>query len=47
MSKILATQNWDHIDGLWMQVGCYTANAMQLEAACGQRGCPALPLVKR
>src|SRR6202046_5780633 len=32
MSKILATQNWDHIDGLWMQVGCYTANAMQLEA---------------
>ena len=30
--KILATQNWDHIDGLWMQVGCYTANAMQLEA---------------
>ena len=32
LSKILATQNWDHIDGLWMQVGCYTANAMQLEA---------------
>ena len=21
LSKILATQNWDHIDGLWMQVG--------------------------
>lgn len=32
LSKILATQGWDHIDGLWMQVGCYTANAMQLEA---------------
>lgn len=32
LSKILATHNWDDIDGLWMQVGCYTANAMQLEA---------------
>ena len=32
MSKILATRTWDDIDGLWMQVGCYTANAMQLEA---------------
>jgi ribose transport system substrate-binding protein len=32
LSKILATQSWDRIDGLWMQVGCYTANAMQLEA---------------
>ena len=32
LSKILATHNWDSIDGLWMQVGCYTANAMQLEA---------------
>ncbi len=32
LSKILATQTWDDIDGLWMQVGCYTANAMQLEA---------------
>ena len=32
LSKILATKNWDNIDGLWMQVGCYTANAMQLEA---------------
>jgi len=32
LSKILATHNWDQIDGLWMQVGCYTANAMQLEA---------------
>ena len=26
LSKILATHNWDQIDGLWMQVGCYTAN---------------------
>ena len=25
-------KSWDDIDGLWMQVGCYTANAMQLEA---------------
>ncbi|MBO0904810.1 sugar ABC transporter substrate-binding protein [Jiella sonneratiae] len=32
LSKLLATRKWDDIDGLWMQVGCYTANAMQLEA---------------
>lgn len=32
LSKITATRNWDQIDGLWMQAGCYTANAMQLEA---------------
>src|SRR5215212_1627818 len=32
LSKILATRNWDQIDGLWMQVGCYTANTMQVEA---------------
>ncbi|MFE0753707.1 sugar ABC transporter substrate-binding protein [Inquilinus sp. NPDC058860] len=32
LSKILATQGWGQINGLWMQVGCYTANAMQLEA---------------
>lgn len=32
LSKILATHHWDEINGLWMQVGCYTANAMQLEA---------------
>jgi ribose transport system substrate-binding protein len=41
LSKILATQNWDHIDGLWMQVGCYTANAMQLEA--GKKATQLLP----
>lgn len=32
LSKILATHNWNEINGLWLQVGCYTANAMQLEA---------------
>ncbi len=32
LSKILATRNWNQIDGLWMQVGCYTANTMQIEA---------------
>ena len=32
LSKILATQSWDQIDGLWMQAGCFTANSMQLEA---------------
>jgi len=32
LSKILATRKWDEIGGLWMQVGCYTANTMQVEA---------------
>jgi ribose transport system substrate-binding protein len=32
LSKILATNSWDKIDGLWMQVGCFTAAAMQLDA---------------
>lgn len=32
LSKIMATKTWDDIDGLWMQAGCFTANAMQLEA---------------
>jgi ribose transport system substrate-binding protein len=32
LSKILGTRGWGEIDGLWMQVGCFTANAMQLEA---------------
>ena len=31
LSNMLATHSWDDIDGLWLQVGCYTANAMQLE----------------
>ena len=32
LSKILATHNWNEINGLWMQVGCYTANSMEMEA---------------
>lgn len=32
LSKLLSTRDWEDIDGLWMQVGCYTANAMQLES---------------
>jgi ribose transport system substrate-binding protein len=32
LSKILATRGWDKIDGLWLQVGCYTANSMQVES---------------
>lgn len=32
LSKILGTRSWDDLDGLWMQVGCFTANSMQLEA---------------
>lgn len=32
LNKLMATRNWSDIDGLWMQVGCYTANAMQIEA---------------
>ena len=42
LSKILATHNWDEIDGLWMQVGCYTANSMQLEAGKKAERAPAL-----
>ncbi len=32
LSKVLATKSWDDIDGLWIQVGCYTASAMEDEA---------------
>jgi len=32
LSKIIATHPWNTIDGLWMQVGCYTAFSMQNEA---------------
>jgi ribose transport system substrate-binding protein len=32
LQKILATRSWDTIDGLWMETGCYTAAAMQMEA---------------
>ena len=32
LSKLLSTRKWSDINGLWMQVGCYTANTMQVEA---------------
>jgi ribose transport system substrate-binding protein len=32
LAKIVATHSWETLNGLWMQVGCYTANSMQLEA---------------
>lgn len=32
LSQVVATHGWDNIDGLWMQVGCYTATSMQIEA---------------
>ena len=32
LSKIVATHPWNDINGLWMQVGCYTATAMEKEA---------------
>lgn len=32
MTKLLATRDWDTIDGLWVQEGCFTLGAMQDEA---------------
>lgn len=32
LTKILATHPWNGINGLWLQVGCYTAAAMEREA---------------
>lgn len=32
LSRMLATHSWDDINGLWLQVGCFTANTMQIEA---------------
>lgn len=32
LTKILTTHPWNTIDGLWMQVGCYTATSMEKEA---------------
>jgi ribose transport system substrate-binding protein len=32
LTKILATHPWNTIDGLWLQVGCYTAGSMEAEA---------------
>jgi ribose transport system substrate-binding protein len=31
LTKILTTHPWSDIDGLWMQVGCYTAASMEKE----------------
>ncbi|MDN3516571.1 sugar ABC transporter substrate-binding protein [Aquisalimonas lutea] len=31
LSQIMANRDWDDLDGLWMQVGCYTAAKMQIE----------------
>jgi len=28
LSRMLATHSWDDINGLWLQVGCFTANTM-------------------
>lgn len=36
LAKILATNSWDKIDGLWMQVGCFTAASMQLDAGIAE-----------
>jgi ribose transport system substrate-binding protein len=32
LTKILATHPWSEVNGLWMQVGCYTAASMENEA---------------
>ncbi|HET7315249.1 sugar ABC transporter substrate-binding protein [Salinisphaera sp.] len=32
LSQVVATHGWKNIDGLWMQVGCYTATSMQIQA---------------
>jgi ribose transport system substrate-binding protein len=32
LSKIVATHPWKEIDGLWLQVGCFTASSMEDEA---------------
>jgi len=32
LSKIIATHPWSGIDGLWMQVGCFTATSMESES---------------
>jgi ribose transport system substrate-binding protein len=31
LTKILATHPWNEVNGLWMQVGCYTAASMENE----------------
>ncbi len=39
LSKIVATHPWNQIDGLWMQVGCLTASAMEKRSR-HRRQCP-------
>ncbi|WP_423821963.1 sugar ABC transporter substrate-binding protein [Salinisphaera sp. SPP-AMP-43] len=36
LSQVVATHGWDNIDGLWMQVGCYTGTSMQIEAGIAE-----------
>jgi len=37
LTKIIATQGWDKIDGLWTQTGCYEFAALQIEAGRGDK----------
>jgi ribose transport system substrate-binding protein len=37
LSKIVATHPWSEIDGLWMQVGCFTAASMEDEAGIADK----------
>src|SRR5205085_12683214 len=37
LSKIVATHPWSEIDGLWMQVGCFTAASMEEEAGIADK----------
>ena len=32
LTRILTTHPWSDINGLWMQVGCYTATSMEMQA---------------
>lgn len=32
LTKILATHPWSEINGIWLETGCYTVGAMQMEA---------------
>ncbi len=37
LTKIIATHPWNEVNGLWVQVGCYTAASMQDEAGIAGR----------
>ena len=37
LAKITATHPWSEINGLWMQVGCFTAASMQQEAGIADK----------